>query len=205
MSQVVTLPSQRGQPVWELAELYPAQGSWAEYDYLHLETNRLIEFSAGYVEVLPMPSPFHQYIVAHLYRLLFAFVMTHGAGELLFAPLRVRLARGQYREPDLVFISAANGWRKQGQYWDGADLVMEVVSPDAPERDTIRKRREYAEAGIAEYWIVNPLDESITVLTLPEEGSDYMEHGRFTRGQSATSVLLQGFTAAVSPIFDSAQ
>ena len=205
MNQVVTLPSQRGQPVWELAELYPAQGTWAEYDYLHLETNRLIEFSAGYVEVLPMPSPFHQYIVAHLYRLLFAFVMAHEAGELLFAPLQVRLARGQYREPDLVFISAANKWRKQRQYWDGADLVMEVVSPDDPERDTIRKRREYAEAGIAEYWIVNPLEESITGLTLPEGGKQYVEHGRFSRGQSATSILLQGFTAAVSPIFDSAQ
>lgn len=43
------------------------------------------------------------------------------------------------------------------------------MSPDNPERDTQVKVVDYAEAGIAEYWIVNPLNETITVLTLSDQ------------------------------------
>ena len=63
--------------------------------------------------------------------------------------------------------------------------------------------REYAEAGIAEYWIVDPQSPSITVLTL--DNAHYVEHGVFGLGQSASSVLLAGFTADVSAVFDAAK
>jgi len=89
--------------------------------------------------------------------------------------------------------------RAQNRYWTGADLVMEVVSPDAPERDLVEKRREYAEAGIPEYWIVDPRDRSVTVLTLVDHA--YREHGRFVPGQEATSALLPDFTVATAAIF----
>ena len=56
--------------------------------------------------------------------------------------------------------------RRGNDFWTGADLVVEVVSPDDPSRDTQDKRLDYAEAGIPEYWIVNPLDETVTVLVL---------------------------------------
>ena len=52
---------------------------------------------------------------------------------------------------------------------------MEIVSPDNPARDIHVKRADYAEARIPEYWIVNPLSETITVLAL--EGTAYTEHG----------------------------
>ena len=76
---------------------------------------------------------------------------------------------------------------------------MEVVSPDDPQRDTVTKRREYAQAGIPEYWIVDPSDMSITVLTL--RGQEYALHGEFVAGESATSVLLDRFTVEVSSVF----
>ena len=79
---------------------------------------------------------------------------------------------------------------------------MEIVNPDDPERDTRTKRRDYAEARIPEYWIVNPLDETITVLTL--NGDAYAEHGVFGRGQRADSACLDGFAVAVADVFDAA-
>ena len=79
---------------------------------------------------------------------------------------------------------------------------MEIVSPDEPERDTHTKRRDYAEARISEYWIVNPLDETITVLTLA--GDAYTEAGVFDRGQHADSICLDGFTVTVADVFDAA-
>lgn len=89
--------------------------------------------------------------------------------------------------------------RRDDRYWHGADWVLEVVSPDKPERDLVEKRQEYAEAGIPEYWIVNPLDETITVLAL--QGDVYVEHGIFIRGQQATSALLIDFAVSVDETF----
>lgn len=77
---------------------------------------------------------------------------------------------------------------------------MEIVSPDNPERDTVGKVADYAEAGIPEYWIVNPLDQTITVLVLAEGA--YTAHGIFGRGEHAVSLLLDGFSVAVDAVFD---
>ena len=76
---------------------------------------------------------------------------------------------------------------------------MEVVSPDDPRRDLVTKRREYARAGIPEYWIVDPTQRSITVLTLNEQ--TYAFHGEFDEGAVATSVSLDGFTVSVDAVF----
>ena len=54
------------------------------------------------------------------------------------------------------------------KFWEGADLVMEVVSDDDRRRDVVTKRLEYAKAGIAEYWIVDPQQATITVLKLAD-------------------------------------
>jgi Uma2 family endonuclease len=58
----------------------------------------------------------------------------------------------------------------------------------------------WEEASIPEYWIVNPEDETITVLRL--EGERYAEHGVFRRGDTATSALLTGFAAPVNGVLD---
>jgi Uma2 family endonuclease len=187
------------EPAWEIARLFPAQGDWTEDDYLDLETNRLVEFSHGHVEVLPMPSVYHQMIVRMLFRLLEKFVVEHDLGEVLFAPVSVQLWPGKYREPDVVFISATQRERITQQYLIGADLVMEVISPDDRRRDVVKKRREYAQAGILEYWLVDPEQHKITVLTL--DGVHYVEHGVFDRGDQATSRLLAGFVVEVSAVF----
>jgi len=63
-----------------------------------------------------------------------------------------------------------------------------------------KKRREYAQAHIPEYWIVNPQTELITVLHL--ENDRYVEHGVFKRGETATSALLEGFLVNVDAVLD---
>jgi Uma2 family endonuclease len=117
------LPSKRGEPAWNIALVYPRQGQWTEAEYLALNTNRLIELVDGCVEVLPMPSLFHQAIVGYLYDLLKAFVKAHAAGEVLFAPLRVRLFPGHLREPDVLYLRPERT-RNRHEPVPGADLVM---------------------------------------------------------------------------------
>ena len=147
-TQPCTVPPGYGaEPAWEVAFLFPAQGAWSEEDYLYLDTNHLVEFSDGNIEVLPMPSDKHQSIVFFLSALLGAFAQKMG-GKVLFAPLRLRLWSEKIREPDLLFLADANDPRRQNAYWTGADLVIEVVSRDDPQRDLVTKRSEYAQAGI---------------------------------------------------------
>ena len=66
-----------GEPTWEIARLYPAQGCWTEREYLNLDTNRLVEFSHGFIEFLPMPTTPHQRILLLLVNLLNAFASMH--------------------------------------------------------------------------------------------------------------------------------
>ena len=177
------------------------QGTWTEEQYLKLTDSlrRLVEFTDGEIEVLPMPTDKHQVILLFLYDLLREY-LRHIGGKVLVAPLRLRIREGKHREPDILLVLDAHDSRRQNRFWLGADLVVEVVSPDNPERDTVTKRADYAEAGIPEYWIVNPEDETITVLTLADD--TYAEHGVFQRGEQATSVLLDGFSMSVDSVFD---
>ena len=193
------------QPAWDIARLYPDQGFWDEDDFLSLDTNHLVEFSDGFVEVLPMPTQSHQLIVQFLSNAVFAFVTAAGLGRVLFAPLRVRLRKGKYREPDVVFMLAQHADRMGEEHWIGADLVMEVVSddPESRERDLVIKRTEYAAAKIPEYWIVDPIERRVTVLTL--KGKQYVVHGEFQSGQRATSALLKGFELEVDRVFAAGQ
>jgi Uma2 family endonuclease len=180
-------------------DLWPLQGLWTEAQYLRLtdQTNRCIEFTEGSIEVLPLPMRQHQAMSRCLFLALLAFVQRLG-GTVFYAPLRVRVAPGCFREPDLVLLLDVNDPRNQDAFWLGADLVVEIISPDAAERDTVTKRADYAEAGIPEYWIVNFVEETITVLKL--EGSAYIAHGVFHRGDMATSALLQGFAVSVDAV-----
>ena len=191
------------EPTWDVAKLFPDQGTWSPEEYLELNANRLIEFSHGILEVLPMPSQTHQLIVLYLYRLLLNFSETRRLGMTLVAPLPVQLWPGKFREPDVVFMLTANAARRGEQYWEGADLVMEVVSSDDRRRDTETKRREYAQAGIPEYWIVDPQNEQLTVLTL--DGDSYAVVGEFAPGETAVSRLLDGFAVEVTAVFAAAQ
>ena len=146
-----------------------------------------------------MPTDRHQVVSRFLFLALFPFVRNLG-GTVLYAPLRLRIREGKYREPDLLLVRDADDLRRQNDYWRGADLVAEVVSPDDPARDTVVKRLDYAQARIPEYWIVNPGDETVTVLVL--DGAAYAEHGVFRRGLRADSPFLDGFSVSVSEVFD---
>jgi Uma2 family endonuclease len=187
-----------------LEEILPPQGEWSEEEYLVLTDHRvrLVEFTDGKVEALPRPTREHQMILRFL---LFTFVNFFEArgGLVLFSPLRLRIRPGKYREPDLILLASAKDHRNQSRFWEGADLVVEVVSKDKPERDLVDKRLDYAEGHVPEYWIVNPLTETISVLHL--RGQTYEEAGVYGRSESARSILSPDFAVPVDAVVDAAK
>ena len=95
-----------------------------------------------------MPTMLHQDIVKFLFMLLESFVKAQCLGRVYFAPLPVKLSSVNYREPDIAFLESHR--IKETEITEGADLAMEVVSPDAKSRnrDLETKRQEYARAKI---------------------------------------------------------
>jgi len=189
------------QPAWDIALLYPSQGDWSESQYLALDTNRLVELIDGNLVVLPMPTVIHQFIVWFLSEALREFVLAHELGNVVFAPLPVRIRPRTFREPDIIFFPKGQGVRPNDKCLNGASLVMEVVSADdkSQKRDYDEKRADYAQLGIPEYWIVDPQRERIMVLVL--HGTQYQVHGEFAPGEQATSALLDGFSVDVTATF----
>lgn len=193
------------EPAWEIAKLFPNQGDWTIDDYLNFDSkagNHLIEYSHGIIEVLPMPSIQHQLITGYLYRLLFAFITARKLGMVLISPTKVQLWEGKIREPDVLFVSNDNVSNRTEQWFNRIDLAVEIISPDDSNLDLETKRREYAQADVAEYWIIDPRSEEVSVLTLNTAEKRYRSHGIFKIGEIATSLLLEGFEVEVKTIFD---
>ena len=187
------------EPTWDVAHLFPLQGEWSVEEYLALESNRLIEFADGKIEVLPIPTPKHQSLVFYLQLMLWNLVQQQKLGKVLAAPLSVELWANKFREPDIIYVSQEKLFSQPEGYWRNVDLVMEVVSPDNPNRDYKTKRKEYERAKIQEYWIIDPQKTQITVLTL--HGNGYNLHGEFQPGEQATSPMLKDFIVDVTDVF----
>jgi Uma2 family endonuclease len=202
MSSIPLTQSDEPEYVWELATLYPGQGAWSEGEYLNLtdHTNRRIEFTDGRLEFLPMPTEVHEAIVQFLLFALHAFVEKGKLGKVYSNGIRLRIRPSKVRLPDIIFLHKDHFHSRHNRVWDGADLVMEVVSDDPKDhkRDYEEKLGDYAEVKVAEYWIVDPDRQQVIVHRL--DGDHYVVHGEFSRGRQATSVLLPGFAVDVTSL-----
>ncbi len=184
----------------KVAELFPRQGEWTETEYFALpETNHYLELSEGRLIMPPHPTNTHQSAVGRLYRWLDEFVQERNLGVVRLAPLPVRLWTGKVREPDVFFLAREHSDRIGEQFFGPPDLVIEVTSPGTRRVDRNEKPLEYARAGVAEYWIVDPSAQTVEVFVL-REGS-YQLLARWVGKQIARSALLDGFEILVERLF----
>jgi Uma2 family endonuclease len=156
------------------------------------------EWVDGEVIVFMPPKVRHQRLVSFLHTLLSTFVNLFGLGEVHTAPLEMRLhtgeGEGSAREPDILFVAAEHRARLTEDRLDGpADLVIEIISEGSVARDRADKFYEYQEAGVREYWIIDPRPgkERLDWYVLTEQGKYQAvlpdEQGRYH------AALLPGF------------
>jgi len=190
----------RPAPTRAIAELFPAQGEWSEEEYLSLSnTNRIVELCDGKVEIAKMPTDPHQRVVGRLLFFFMLFLAGRKLGHIRTAPLPVRLRPGKFREPDLIFMATQHAGRITVEHWGIPDLVAEVHSPGTRRLDKVIKKREYAQAGIPEYWMVDYNAKTIEVYRLHD--ATYQSSGRFGVGDTLTSPQLPGFELAIAEVF----
>ena len=183
-------------------EQSPVQGQWTYADYARLPDDGMrYEVIRGELFMSPAPRPLHQVVITLISYFLVEFLRVNRLGKSFVSPIDVVLPKqlGDPVQPDIVFIanerlSIVGELNIQG----APDLVMEVLSPSNPEYDRTLKYEIYAEAGVPEYWIIDPHERTIEVFALRDGG--YEQLGRYGEGETARSELLDGFTAAIDEI-----
>jgi Uma2 family endonuclease len=152
------------------------------------------------------PAPFydHQFVVSRLVRFLDVFGEETGLGSPLVAPFDILLPDGIASpvQPDVIFFLAGNAPHSGDKNFQGVpDLVVEVESPSTRKRDQTIKLDAYREAGVPEYWRVEPRSRAVTVLALNEDRTRYVELGRFGAGGTVRSAVLPGLAILVDGLF----
>jgi Uma2 family endonuclease len=103
--------------------------------------------------------------------LLYLFVQSRKLGAVYGSRVAFRLGEHGAPEPDLAFLKQENRDRVKRGYVEGPpDVAFEIVSPESIERDYEKKRIAYEAAGVSEYWIIDEIDEKVSLLRLSGSG-----------------------------------
>ena len=172
-------------------------------DFLALgETDGCWELYDGALAIMPSANPDHQFLQMELiWHLVSYFRQFPEPPAFLFPDMTVVLSRerGLALEPDLVIIRNEQAGIIGRSRIEGApDLVVEILSSDR-RRDLVYKRQVYAEAGVREYWVVDPRDDTAMVLEL--QGNGYVERGVLGAGDALTTPLLPGLAIPLADVF----
>lgn len=129
------------------------------------------EFIAGEVIVHSPTSFQHSRIATFLTSILQLFIDQHQLGTLWADNFQVRLRPGLRRVPDIIFILSTTELKITNTEIEGApDLVVEIVSHESLEQDWRDKYFEYEQAGVKEYWTIDPYAEKMAIYCLNEQG-----------------------------------
>jgi len=99
----------------------------------------------------------HQEISGFLYKIVSSYIENQNIGIVVPPPFQMRLSQGTW-EPDLIFLRAEQQSRLKETYLDGpANIVVEITSPESFAQDRGERFCAYEEAGVQEYWLIDPL------------------------------------------------
>ena len=153
-----------------LAMSLPSNTTYTADDYWNLPEGERAELIDGQLYALASPSRIHQEIIIELtYHFQHYIKSNKGNCKIYAAPFAVNLnANDQtFVETDISIICEPDKLSDRG--CEGApDLVIEVVSPSSHRMDYIKKTALYADAGVREYWIVDPATDQTTLYRFEE-------------------------------------
>lgn len=177
--------------------------TYDDYAALPDDGNRY-ELASGALELLsPAPSPTHQ-MISH--RLVTAFTnVCEKDYIILYAPLDVILAEDEVRQPDIVVINRERQAIVTDRGIEGPpDLVVEILSPSTALKDRRDKKEVYAAYGVKEYWIVDPVHETIEQWTYREidQTKRYELNGTYGNGDTITSPHVKCLDVHATNVFN---
>jgi Uma2 family endonuclease len=148
----------------------------AEFYHLRENTEQLIEFVDGVIFMSPSPSTMHQRISGRLHAQLFNLLEGKDC-EVFHAPFDIELTKDNLDGtkiviPDLSVICDKSGLN-ENKYVGVPTLIIEIISPSNQSHDLVFKLNLYMQYGVKEYWIVNPILNTVQVYKLESDGQYY--------------------------------
>jgi Uma2 family endonuclease len=177
--------------------------SIAEFlDLPDTEEKQKMELDDGELYIMPRPRIVHQFLASYLFwhvaNYINSFVEPPAEAYLDMVVILSREPR-RVLAPDLTVTLVGNPYEIVGGYYEGVpDITVEVLSTDRS-RDLVRKRQLYAEAGVREYWIVDPSNDTATLLELHD--GEYAERAVLTVSDTLTTPLLPGLAIPLAEVF----
>ncbi len=172
----------------EMLEKLPAE---SRYEIIN---NELYDMS-------PAPNPKHQIISGELEFFLQSFTKKNPIGRAYHAPFDVFFDANNIVQPDIFFILNESVSKISDRGFEGApDLIIEILSPSSVYRDQVEKKALYEKFQVPEYWVIDPANKVIEVLSLNESKGYFLFNYIVEKG-IATSSLLEGFQVNAEEIF----
>lgn len=169
-------------------------------DYLHMPEDRRYELVEGEFFMVPSPNEPHQRISAEIEYLLQSYVKKRRTGFVYDAPFDVVLSDEDVVQPDIIYVSKERRNIITHNNIQGApDLVIEILSPKISYRDREIKRKLYYKYGVKEYWIVDPVKQTIEVLSRDVAG--YKKTGMYTVDTPLSSPLFSDLSIDLKSVF----
>ena len=174
-----------------------------EFYRMREQTEQLLEYIDGIVFMSPSPSTMHQRISMRLSAQLFN-LLDGGECEVFYAPFDVKFSKEDIPGekvliPDLSVICDKGGLDDQ-QYNGAPTMVIEIISPSNQAHDLVTKMNIYMQYEVKEYWIVNPLLNTVIVYALNEKG-EYEQKDTIREKGIVTSTVLPDFAVDAVKLF----
>ena len=153
------------------------QGEYTLEDYYQIPDDQRVELIDGVIYDMAAPTSIHQIIAGHFYAQLLSYVMSKkGKCMPMISPLDVQLDCDNKTmvQPDVVVVCDRDKIIKRCVY-GAPDLVVEVLSPYTKKKDMTLKMHKYANAGVKEYWLIDPDKKKIIVYNFIND--DYSIYG----------------------------
>jgi Uma2 family endonuclease len=182
-------------------------GSYTYADYLTWRFMERVELIWGKIrKMTAAPSTKHQKVLGDLHIAL-RNALGNNPCQVFLAPFDVRLPIGKLKEqeeinvvqPDLCVICDPNKLDEKGCHGT-PDLIIEVLSPSSSTRDLKDKRQLYQQAGVPEYWVIDPFDGVAHVFIINEHG-EYLNRYPITAEDTLKSETLPNLEIPMNNLF----
>lgn len=129
----------------------------------------------------PAPSTYHQDVSRRIQFQLYESIEQTDRGKVYNAPVDVQLSEFDIMQPDLVVVLTGNRIITPSKINGTPDLIIEILSRSTRENDLTLKRQRYEQAGVPEYWVVDPEEHSVGQLVLSDGKYVSREHNEIVR------------------------
>lgn len=183
--------------------------SYTYADYLQWRFVDRLELLRGKIFPMSGPNTRHQVISGRFFASLYNHLEKQRC-QVFSAPFAVRLPlKGRFHDdeittvvqPDLCVVCDETKLDDRG-CCGAPDLVVEILSPGNSDKEVRLKYDLYEEAGVREYWVVNPVEENVVVHALDLSSGKFVGLKMYAGSDVIRSVSVAGFELDVDRLFE---